>query len=63
MQRVSPAFISKIMRQLDIIARARRARLIASEGTVPGMIWALLFGGAALTIAFTFFFGTRSLSA
>ncbi len=63
MQHVSPALISEIMRQLDIIAQARRARLIASEGTVPGVIWALLFGGAVLTIAFTFFFGTRSLSA
>lgn len=63
MQHVSPALISEIMRQLDIITQARRARLIASEGTVPGVIWALLFGGAVLTIAFTFFFGTQSLSA
>ena len=63
MQHVSAPLISEIMRQLDIIAQARRARLIASEGTVPGVIWALLFGGAVLTIAFTLFFGTRSLSA
>jgi Na+/proline symporter len=63
MQHVSAVLVSEIMRQLDIIAQARRARLIASEGTVPGVIWALLFGGAVLTIAFTFFFGTRSLSA
>jgi Protein of unknown function (DUF4239) len=63
MQHVSPALISEIMRQLDIITQARRARLIASEGTVPGVIWGLLFGGAVLTIAFTFFFGTQSLSA
>jgi Na+/proline symporter len=62
-EHASAALISEIMRQLDIIAQARRARLIASEGTVPGVIWALLFGGAVLTIAFTFFFGTRSLSA
>jgi hypothetical protein len=63
MQHVSRALISEIMRQLDIITQARRARLIASEGTVPGVIWGLLFGGAVLTIAFTFFFGTQSLSA
>ena len=63
MQHVSTVLVSEIMRQLDIIAQARRARLIASEGTVPGVIWALLFGGAVLTIAFTFFFGTRSFSA
>ena len=63
MQNVSTVLVSDIMRQLDIIAQARRARLIASEGTVPGVIWALLFGGAVLTIGFTFFFGARSLSA
>ena len=55
--------LAEIMRQLDVISQARRARLIASEGTVPGVIWFLLFGGAIITIGFTFFFGTRSLGA
>jgi hypothetical protein len=55
--------VSEIMRQLDVIAQARRARLIASEGTVPDVIWFLLFGGAIVTIGFTFFFGTPSLGA
>ena len=27
------------------------------------MVWAVLFGGAALTIGFTFFFGTENLRA
>ena len=51
------------MHQLDMIAEARLTRLIASEGTVPGVIWFLLFGGAILTIGFTFFFGMKSLPA
>ena len=51
------------MHQLDVITQARRTRLIASDGTVPGVIWTLLFGGAVLTIAFALFFGTRSLLA
>jgi len=55
--------LSEILHQLDLITKARRARLAASEGTVPGIIWIVLFGGAVLTVAFTFFFGTRSLPA
>jgi hypothetical protein len=55
--------VTEIIRQLDVVTQARRARLIASEGTVPGVIWLLLFGGAIVTVGFTFFFGTRSLRA
>jgi hypothetical protein len=55
--------VSEILRQLDVITQARRARLIAAEGTVPGVIWLVLFGGAVLTIVFTFFFGTKNLRA
>jgi hypothetical protein len=55
--------LSEILHQLDLITKARRARLIAAEGTVPGVIWVVLFSGAFVTVAFTFFFGTRSLPA
>jgi hypothetical protein len=55
--------VSEILHQLDVITQARRVRLVTSEGIVPGVIWLVLFGGAVLTIAFTFFFGTRSLGA
>lgn len=55
--------MSEALHQLDVIAQSRRARLIASEGTVPNVIWLLLFGGAVLTIGFTFFFGMESLAA
>ena len=34
-----------------------------AEGTVPSAIWFVLFLGAALTISFTFFFGTQSVMA
>jgi hypothetical protein len=55
--------MSEALHQLDVIAQSRRARLIASEGTVPTVIWLLLFGGAVMTIGFTFFFGMESLAA
>lgn len=53
--------VAEIFNQLDRMTEARRSRLIAAEGAVPDVIWMVLLGGAAVTIAFTFFFGTESL--
>ena len=53
--------VTQILYQLDTITEMRRARLAAAEGLVPGVIWLVLFGGAVLTIAYTFFFGTENL--
>jgi hypothetical protein len=55
--------MSELLHQLDLITQARRSRLIASEGSVPSVIWLVLLGGAVVTIVFTFFFGTRNLRA
>jgi hypothetical protein len=55
------AVVSEMLRQLDLITQSRRARLVASEGTVPKAVWPILFGGAAITIGFTFFFVTARL--
>ncbi len=55
--------MSELLYQLDQMTQARRARLIAAEGAVPGVIWLVLFGGAVITIVFTFFFGTQNLRA
>ena len=52
-----------LLSQLDQLTRARRERLVMAEGTVPKVIWFVLFLGAALTISFTFFFGTENLIA
>jgi hypothetical protein len=57
------AVLSEVLHQLDAITQARRARLIAADGIVPDVIWPVLFGGGVLTIAFTFFFGTKNLLA
>jgi hypothetical protein len=62
-ERRDTVLFTEILRQLDIVTQMRRARLVAAEGTVPGVIWPVLFGGAAVTIAFTFFFGTQNLRA
>jgi hypothetical protein len=57
------ALVAETLHQLDEITQARRARLAAADGTVPGVIWPVLFGGAAITVGFTFFFGTQNLPA
>jgi hypothetical protein len=50
-----------LLSELDQLTRARRERLVMAEGTVPNVIWFVIFLGAALTIAFTFFFGISNV--
>jgi hypothetical protein len=57
------AVVSEMLRQADLVTQSRRARLIASEGTVPNTLWLVLLGGAVITIGFTYFFGAESLRA
>jgi Protein of unknown function (DUF4239) len=54
---------AELLSELDQVTRARRERLVMAEGTVPEVIWFVLFLGAGLTISFTFFFGTENLVA
>jgi uncharacterized protein DUF4239 len=54
---------AEILHQLNLVTQARRARLVAAAGIVPGILWMVLFGGAGVTIGFTFFFGTANLRA
>lgn len=55
--------MTEILHQLDLLTQARRARLVAASGIVPPLLWMVLFGGAVLTVSFTFFFGTENLRA
>ncbi len=57
------ALKSELLYQLDQLTQARRARLVMAGGVVPGVIWSVLFVGAAATVGFTFFFGTVNLRA
>jgi hypothetical protein len=54
---------AEALRQLDQLTEARQARVVVAAGVVPGVIWAVLFVGGAITIGFTFFFGTDNLRA
>jgi hypothetical protein len=55
--------VAEMLRNVDELSEKRRQRLVASTGIVPGIIWVVLFIGAFVTIAFTFFFGTPNLRA
>jgi len=55
--------IAEMLRQVDRISETRRQRLVSADGTVPGIIWLVLFIGAFLTVGFTFFFGTANVRA
>ncbi len=57
------ATMSELLAELDVITQGRRTRLMLASGIVPGVLWLVLFASAAVTLGFTFFFGTRSVRA
>lgn len=48
------------LEQLDRLAGLRRERLVQAEGGLLGIMWGVLFGGAALTVFFPCAFGVES---
>jgi len=54
-------YLSESLMHLSQLADYRRIRIFTSRGTVPRMLWYLLFVGGALLIAFTYFFGHESV--
>jgi len=47
---------AETLRAYDLMIQARRARLDAVSTALPGVMWALIVGGAALGLAAAFFF-------
>jgi hypothetical protein len=54
---------AEILHQVDSVTMERRARIAAADGTVPSILWPVLFWGAAFTVGFTYFFGTQNMRA
>jgi len=54
-------YMGESLKHLNDLANYRRIRLFTSRGTVPPLLWYLLFGGGAVLIAFTYFFGHESI--
>ena len=57
------AVLTALLHQLDLMTEARRARLVKASGIVPRIVWVVLYGGAIVTVGFTFFFGAENLRA
>jgi len=55
--------LGELLRQIDQVSQGRRGRLVTANGIVPDVLWAVLVGGAVLTVCFTLFFGTENLLA
>ncbi len=53
---------AELLKSWNEVYDARSARLSAVQGHVPGVIWCIVFFGAAITIAYTYLFGFESAS-
>ncbi len=57
----SQIYSAESLRHLNDLSNYRRIRLFTSRGTVPQLLWYLLFLGGIVLIAFTYFFGHESV--
>jgi len=56
------ALYGQSLATMNVLSDARRTRLHEARDRMPGVVWAALFGGAAITIGFTFLFQLKSYS-
>lgn len=59
----NPAMYEESLRQLNTMSEYRRLRRFAAKSYIPPIIWLVLIAGGVISVAFTFFFGTRYLTA
>jgi hypothetical protein len=57
------AWYAESIRQLNVLGDSRRDRLLRVRSGLPTVIWGVLLAGGAVTIGFTFLFGTRNARA
>jgi hypothetical protein len=53
----------EVLDRLNTVSDYRQLRIRSASARLPVVLWLVLITGAAITIAFTYFFGTRSVSA
>jgi hypothetical protein len=56
----SQARYNEVLEQLHGLGDGRRERLLAASGGLPTILWVVLIGGGAITIAFTYLFGLQN---
>ena len=52
------AWYEESIQRLNQLGESRRDRLVSANSGVPTVIWSVLLAGGAITISFSFFFGT-----
>jgi Protein of unknown function (DUF4239) len=53
---------AELLKSWNELYDARSSRLSAVQGHVPGVIWCIVFFGAAITIAYTYLFGFENFA-
>ena len=53
------AFFTKALDELNNVSEAQRDRLLFSTSEMPSLLWTFLLFGAAVTIVFSYFIGTK----
>jgi len=53
--------VGELFRTLNSLYDARRTRILAADGAIPGIVWWIVAFGSALTVGFTYLFGTQHL--
>ncbi len=53
--------VDKSIDQLNIISRTRSMRFLYSEADLPSVVWIVIYLGCAITIGFSYFFGSNIL--
>jgi hypothetical protein len=51
------------LKRLNNLAEHRRLRIFAGNNTVPPTVWLVLLVGGAITVAYTYLFGTKNINA
>ncbi|HJU53094.1 MAG TPA: hypothetical protein VJ715_00935 [Pyrinomonadaceae bacterium] len=56
-----PLLYAESLDRLNELSNSRRERLFISKDDIPGLIRILLWGGGLIVLAFTYFFGVKSV--
>ena len=57
------AVYDRLLGDLDALADARDARVLAGRAAVPGVMWAVLLAGGGLVVGYTYLYGVERLAA
>ncbi|WP_102126520.1 DUF4239 domain-containing protein [Deinococcus planocerae] len=52
---------TQALERLNDLGDERRLRLLSGQSRLPGLMWAVLWVGALVTVTFSYFFGVRSV--